>query len=226
MCISIIRGVQNCFDALPPKLRFKNLKGCVLRQQHSLHTCTQLASFPKLQLLRGNTDPFLSQSTSLCAKSHVTSCRKSSTANDSNSTSNIKYGVAAAFSAKNHYYRANNHWTFESQDSSKYRFPAGQDAFFVTNIHDSRSLAVGVADGVGGWSESNIDSAIFARSLCNNMARTAASPSVKFSAKDGDPRNLMEIGYKAVMKDSAVIGGGSTACVAVANENGGISVAK
>ena len=225
MCICSVGAAQKCFNARPLERRFKRLKGCNLQQQYSVHTRAQIASFPTLQSLRGNANPFSSDNISFCAVYHITSKRRF-TANESNSKLHLKYGAAAAFSAKNHYYRQHNHWTYESQDSSKSRFPAGQDAFFVTNIHGSESLAVGVADGVGGWSESNIDPAIFARSLCNNMARTAASPSAKFSAGNVDPRSLMEIGYKAVMKDSAVIGGGSTACVAIASENGGVSIAK
>lgn len=225
MCINSVVAAQKSFNVRHLERRLNHLKGCYSPQHCSVHTRIRTASSPILRPPCGNTNCILSQSTSFCAIYRVTSNRKFTT-DDSNSTSQVKYGVAAAYSAKNHFYRAHNHWTYESQTSSKYRFPAGQDAFFVTNIHGSKSLAVGVADGVGGWSESNIDPAIFARSLCNNIARAAANPSTEFSAENVDPRNLMEIGYKAVMKDSTVVGGGSTACVAVANEHGGVSIAK
>lgn len=225
MCISSVVAAQKNVKVRHLERRLNHLKICYSRQDYTAHTRIRTASSPILRPPHRNTNRILSQSTSSCATYGVTSNRKFST-DDSNSASLVKYGVAAAYSAKNHFYRAHNHWTYESQNSSKYRFPAGQDAFFVTNIHGSESLAVGVADGVGGWSESNIDPAIFARSLCNNIARAAANPSAEFSTENVDPRSLMEIGYKAVMKDSTVIGGGSTACVAVANEYGGISIAK
>ena len=85
---------------------------------------------------------------------------------------------------------------------------------------------MGVADGVGGWIESNIDPAIFARCLCDNMAQITATCSTKLSVEYEYPRKLLELGYKAVMEDSDVIGGGSTACVAAAREDGNVIFAK
>ena len=140
--------------------------------------------------------------------------------------SRLKYNIAAAFSSKSQYYRSHNHWNFQAKDSSHFQFPAGHDALFVANVRDSSDVALGVADGVGGWTESNIDPAIFARSLCNNMAKAASGTHIESPAMRKNPVSLLEYGYKAVIQDPAVIGGGSTACLAVAGEDGNISVAK
>ena len=96
----------------------------------------------------------------------------------------------------------------------------------MAGFKDSTSIALGVADGVGGWSDSNIDSAIFARSLCDNMAQTVGSSAGEFSIENNNSQDLLKVGYNAVMRDPNVIGGGSTACVAIAHGNSSVNIAK
>ena len=224
MSISSVRAAQRNFNALPLPFSFKGSERLHKQQQRANYTGPQFTAFTFSQSVRQNSRPSVSSRSEFYTKKKST--RDYSTTNSSKPVPKIKYSAAAAYSAKNHYYRPHYHWSYESQDSSKFRFPAGQDSFFVAGIQNSASLAVGVADGVGGWSDSNIDSAIFARSLCDNMARSVSSAHGQFSAEVEGPQKLLELGYKAVMKDSDVIGGGSTACIAIACEKSGVTVAK
>lgn len=101
---------------------------------------------------------------------------------------------------------------------------SGQDAFFTSRVGDSSHVAFGVADGVGGWSDSGIDSAHFSHGLCRYMAksaREAGEPAETFTV-----RELLQKGYEGVVADRNIPGGGSTACVAVAGNNGNMEVAK
>lgn len=101
---------------------------------------------------------------------------------------------------------------------------SGQDAFFVSKVGKGSNVAFGVADGVGGWIDSGIDSAHFSRGLCKYMAKVAGEfddSSDKIRAEA-----LLQEGYKGTVDDKSIVGGGSTACVAVTSSDGYIEVAK
>jgi len=100
---------------------------------------------------------------------------------------------------------------------------SGQDAYFISRVGDSEAVAFGVADGVGGWVDSGIDSADFAHGFCGYMADSAYS--VKEWAKL-TARGLIMMGYEKIVTDQTVTGGGSTACVGIAREDGSLEVAK
>ncbi|KAI4601461.1 hypothetical protein KJ359_011590 [Pestalotiopsis sp. 9143b] len=101
---------------------------------------------------------------------------------------------------------------------------SGQDAFFIARVGDTNAVALGVADGVGGWEESGVDPADFSHSFCDYMALAAYehTPGVSpnLSAK-----GLMQKGYDEVCNDKSIHAGGSTACVAIASDDGKIEVA-
>ncbi|KAF2459889.1 phosphatase 2C-like domain-containing protein [Lineolata rhizophorae] len=128
----------------------------------------------------------------------------------------------------------------------KNRPESGQDAFFVAHVGDAGTsggsgaggselndgaLAFGVADGVGGWTDQGIDPADFSHSLCDYMASGATGYPDAFPArKSGStaplmPKDLMQYGYDKVMRDNAVKGGGSTACVVTAQADGHFELA-
>ena len=110
---------------------------------------------------------------------------------------------------------------------AKKRRPAsGQDSFFISNIGNTGGTAFGVADGVGGWVESGIDPADFAHSLCNYMRKAARGFPAGFKTQPMVPQELLQIGYEKVIKDSSIVGGGSTACIATVDEQGRLDVAK
>lgn len=101
---------------------------------------------------------------------------------------------------------------------------SGQDAFFISKIGNGGNVAFGVADGVGGWIDSGIDSAHFSRGLCRYMAKVAREfddSNTKIRAE-----SLLQEGYEGTVDDKSIVGGGSTACVAVTSSDGHIEVAK
>jgi len=141
------------------------------------------------------------------------------------------YRIAASFSAKGKRFDpkkdclAFNESTSNLPDLLARKRPAsGQDAFFFSNIGNSTNVAFGVADGVGGWSDSGIDPAHFSHGLCEHMASIALGVE-KGSEGKLRARDLLQWGYDAVVDDDAVVGGGSTACIAVGGSNGALQVA-
>lgn len=86
-------------------------------------------------------------------------------------------------------------------------------------------MAFGVADGVGGWSDSGIDSAHFSHGLCQRMIEVAENANTS-TEKTLGAQKLLQKGYDAVVADETIAGGGSTACIAVGRDNGNLEVAK
>ncbi|KAI9761947.1 MAG: Dual-specificity kinase, spindle pole body (SPB) duplication and spindle checkpoint function [Chaenotheca gracillima] len=156
------------------------------------------------------------------------------------SQSKFSYRVAAAYSAKGRRYDPErNVFTFNPfnriqtavadrnvNNLKKLGRPAsGQDAFFVSRVGETEGVAFGVADGVGGWIESGIDSALFSHGLCEQMAKAASEFDTQSSPSALRAQELLATGYKNVLRDRSIPGGGSTACVAVARSDGSLNVA-
>ena len=144
-------------------------------------------------------------------------------------TSDFSFRIGAAFSAKNTRFNTKTDtFTFDSavedDNINTGRLRSGQDAFFITKIAHSSNIAFGVADGVGGWIESGIDSAHFSHGLCKHMAKAARG--LEGSSNKIRARELLQGGYEGVVNDKSIVGGGSTACVAVAGSDGHLEVAK
>ncbi|KAJ5780842.1 hypothetical protein N7457_006002 [Penicillium paradoxum] len=109
---------------------------------------------------------------------------------------------------------------------------SGEDAFFVSRIgnrisdhqdSNAEAVAFGVADGVGGWTESRVDPADFSHGLCGYMAQTAQTwhePAERLR-----PKHLLQAGYDQVVADSTIRAGGSTASVGVALPDGRVELA-
>lgn len=125
---------------------------------------------------------------------------------------------------------------------------SGQDAFFVSRVGNRPGeVALGVADGVGGWMDSGVDPADFSHAFCDYMAAAAyendrqptkiasaaangpAAPAGgEGSISDNAPltaRSLMQKGYEAVCHDPTIKAGGSTAVVGMLDESGTMEVA-
>jgi len=102
---------------------------------------------------------------------------------------------------------------------------SGQDAFFVSRLGNSPGgVALGVADGVGGWMDSGVDPADFSHAFCDYMAAAA----LEYKPGSGSAltaRQLMQKGYEAVCYDPAIKAGGSTAIVGLLDETGTLEVA-
>ncbi|WP_165941968.1 PP2C family serine/threonine-protein phosphatase [Cardinium endosymbiont of Culicoides punctatus] len=85
-------------------------------------------------------------------------------------------------------------------------FSFGEDACFVTlTKHISpKAIALGVADGVGGWRKKGIDPGDFSRALVGYMQNATAI----------DPQQIIQEGYDCLLGEKKVAAGSSTACVA------------
>ncbi|XMA17825.1 hypothetical protein WAI453_010616 [Rhynchosporium graminicola] len=156
-----------------------------------------------------------------------------STSQSSLSNPKFSYGIAASFTAKDRRYNPDtnvfnfnpyNHIRARRKDK-RTRPASGQDAFFVSRVGESSDVALGVADGVGGWVDSGVDPADFAHGICDYMAHAAYT----HKAEEWNPplgaQSLMQRGYDDIRRDDSVKAGGSTACVAVAKGDGKLEVA-
>ena len=165
-----------------------------------------------------------------------------STAHNRTSTPQFTYHVAASYSAKQDRFNADqNLFTSPPYDPSMSKFTdpreckealdrrrrpkSGQDSFFYSQVGNTNTTAFGVADGVGGWVESGLDPADFAHGLCEYMACAARSWPHGSNTTSLHPKDLLQVAYDEVTDDSSIEGGGSTACLAVAEPDGNIEVA-
>jgi protein phosphatase PTC7 len=158
------------------------------------------------------------------------------------STPQFSYHVAASYSAKQDRFNAEmNTFTNPPYDPSevtiaslaackdtinkRHRAKSGQDAFFFSQIGTTKATTFGVADGVGGWVESGLDPADFSHGLCEYMSCAARSWPLGPNTTSLHPRDLLQIAYDEVSEDDSIEGGGSTACLAVAEPDGNVEVA-
>jgi protein phosphatase PTC7 len=174
--------------------------------------------------------------------SNARSFSTTSAAQSAPSSGKFNYNVAASYIAKGHQYDPSAH-VFHFNPYNRVQPPkpgrakssrpeSGQDAFFVsrlgTNPHE---VALGVADGVGGWMDSGVDPADFSHAFCDYMAATAHEYRLKATSEAAGntgaltARQLMQEGYSAVCHDPSIKAGGSTAIVALLTENGTLEVA-
>ncbi|KAG1054126.1 hypothetical protein G6F43_003846 [Rhizopus delemar] len=91
------------------------------------------------------------------------------------------------------------------QTQSKKTIDAGEDAFFQTTT--PQGLAIGVADGVGGWSTMGVDPALFSWTLMNNASNVASK-----SSKE-DAHDILDVAFDKLRKSGKVSAGSSTACI-------------
>ena len=152
--------------------------------------------------------------------------------------SKFVYNVAASYIAKGrsfdpstHIFQFNPYNRVQPPRTGRSRFTrpeSGQDAFFVSRLGAvPGEVALGVADGVGGWMDSGVDPADFSHAFCDYMA-AAATASTATMGGTGRPltaRQLMQKGYEAVCHDPAIKAGGSTAIVGLLTANGMLEVA-
>lgn len=88
----------------------------------------------------------------------------------------------------------------------------GEDAHFIS--HASLG-AVGVADGVGSWSEDGVDPALYSRGLMANCCQ----------ALDDNPGTIGAVQVLEYAQENTRVEGSSTACVAVLRPGGVLEVA-
>jgi protein phosphatase PTC7 len=153
-------------------------------------------------------------------------------------SSKFVYNVAASYIAKGRKYDPSTH-VFQFNPYNRVQPPkagrgkasrpeSGQDAFFVSRLGATPGeVALGVADGVGGWMDSGVDPADFSHAFCDYMAASAAA-ATGTTGGEGKPltaRQLMQNGYEAVCHDPTIKAGGSTAIVGLLTAEGLLEVA-
>jgi protein phosphatase PTC7 len=154
----------------------------------------------------------------------------------STSSSAFTYRLAAASAAKrtpprNPKYNQ-DFWAYTSTNPSptppylrSTKADSGEDAFFATTVGSSaHHVAFGVADGVGGWQDQGIDPSEFSHGLCGFMAGTAHLHDI---TENGalKPQGLLQTAYDAIISNPRILAGGSTACLAVADQDGTLETA-
>lgn len=93
---------------------------------------------------------------------------------------------------------------------------AGEDAVMVAETQPSATrsadVAIGVADGVGSWSENGVDPALFSQAL---MYHASSLFSAQTSAAEpaGLPKKLLADAFKRVQGEAAIPAGSSTATI-------------
>ncbi|KAG9064342.1 Protein phosphatase PTC7 [Linnemannia hyalina] len=102
---------------------------------------------------------------------------------------------------------------------------AGEDAFF--HVSTPSRVALGVADGVGGWSEVGVDPALFSWALMDNAEAVARLTDVDQSGVDAkvsqadhgpskiplDAQTILDGAYSELVQSGKVEAGSSTACI-------------
>ncbi|KAG0296326.1 hypothetical protein BGZ96_009725 [Linnemannia gamsii] len=98
---------------------------------------------------------------------------------------------------------------------------AGEDAFF--HVSTRSRVALGVADGVGGWSELGVDPALFSWALMNNAENIARStdcvppeidpPTAGSERSILDAQTILDGAYNELVQSGTVEAGSSTACI-------------
>lgn len=119
------------------------------------------------------------------------------------------YEVALAFQPKNRkelnvFRRKSNAAKLPAQLS-----PTGEDNLFVSSQSSAGWVAVGVADGVGGWSEAGYDSSAISRELCYSMKTNFEKTEEK------SPKILLKGAFEDVLLSPKVEIGGTTACLGI-----------
>ncbi|KAI3633830.1 hypothetical protein MIR68_008162 [Amoeboaphelidium protococcarum] len=103
---------------------------------------------------------------------------------------------------------------------------SGEDAYFLVDAQNCTSF--GVADGVGGWTQLEINPAIFAWELmdqCKSIVGDNNNVNASQTGVDSKlvmPWDLMHEAYQNVLQSPNVVGGSSTACLALFDRQSGM----
>ena len=104
------------------------------------------------------------------------------------------------------------------------QLPSGEDNLFVSKEREGGYVALGVADGVGGWAEAGYDSSAISRELClfirQDFELATASDLVNLT-----PRELLKAAFEQVTSSPKVEIGGTTACLGILSPDRQLKVA-
>ncbi|RLV90343.1 Protein phosphatase 2C 7 mitochondrial [Spathaspora sp. JA1] len=135
-------------------------------------------------------------------------------------TSTLNYNIAVAYQPKEreekNLFKGNNN----KQLSPACQSATGEDNLFVSKLTEDGYLAVGVADGVGGWSEAGYDSSAISRELCCSIRSHFEN-----NNQDKSPKQLLSVAFKEITESPKVEIGGTTACIGILSPDKQLQVA-
>lgn len=140
---------------------------------------------------------------------------------DSVLTHLVNYDIAVAYQPKDRE-ESNLFKKRSNQPSAALESPTGEDNLFVSKESSKGYVAVGVADGVGGWSEAGYDSSAISRELCASMRSKFEIEQVE---QDLTPKKLLTEAFDEVMSSPKVQIGGTTACLGILTPDRKLQVA-
>ncbi|GAK62556.1 protein serine/threonine phosphatase 2C [Moesziomyces antarcticus] len=95
---------------------------------------------------------------------------------------------------------------------------AGEDSLMCTSMGSAGDVAIGVADGVGGWTENGIDPSLFSQALMFYASKAAASAPTD---GNGAPNRILAEAFEHVLKEPLVVAGSATACILTMDASNG-----
>ncbi|KAH9946132.1 protein serine/threonine phosphatase 2C [Epithele typhae] len=113
----------------------------------------------------------------------------------------------------------------------------GEDFFYVQDMRDKSGISIGIADGVGGWTESGVDPSLFSQALMYHAHRYSKAawpgepevdPMQEYEEREQvegwelSPRECLESAYGGVLRERGVVAGSSTACIITLNASTGV----
>ncbi|KAI0831284.1 protein serine/threonine phosphatase 2C [Trametes gibbosa] len=113
----------------------------------------------------------------------------------------------------------------------------GEDFFYIQDMREKSGVSLGIADGVGGWTESGVDPSLFSQALMYHAHRYSKAawpgepeidPTQEYEEREQvegwelTPLECLESAYGGVLRERNVLAGSSTACVLTLNASNGV----
>ncbi|KAI8998656.1 phosphatase 2C-like domain-containing protein [Trametes punicea] len=115
----------------------------------------------------------------------------------------------------------------------------GEDFYYVQDMREksTQGISLGVADGVGGWTESGVDPSLFSQALMYHAHRYSKAawpgepevdPTQEYEEREQvegwelTPLECLESAYGGVLRERNVLAGSSTACLLTLNASNGL----
>lgn len=123
----------------------------------------------------------------------------------------MPYNIAVAYQPKDRE-ESNLFRKKHNKPSPATTSPTGEDNLFVSTRSPEGYVAVGVADGVGGWSEAGYDSSAISRELCASMKDDFEHQTKHLELT---PKKILIDAFKEITNSPKVEIGGTTACLGI-----------
>ncbi|EKM55438.1 uncharacterized protein PHACADRAFT_195471 [Phanerochaete carnosa HHB-10118-sp] len=112
----------------------------------------------------------------------------------------------------------------------------GEDFFYIQEMRSQSGVSLGIADGVGGWTDSGVDPSLFSQALMYHAHRYARlgwagepeiDPTQDYEERQQvegwelTPMECMDLAHGGVLRERDVAAGSSTACIVNLNASSG-----